>query len=125
MNEQPHIDIKVSTQYLPEHSDPHNAHFTFAYSIIITNQGTEAAKLLSRHWVINDANGEIQEVRGVGVVGEQPHLQPGQHFQYTSSAIIKTPVGSMQGSYHMVDDHNQHFEVDIPIFRLAAPNAVN
>ncbi len=119
------IEISVKTQYLPEYSNVDDSHFVFAYTITIKNCGNIAAKLLSRHWIITDANGDVHEIRGVGVVGKQPLIQPGKEYQYTSSAAIATPIASMQGSYHMVNDNNQHFNAEIPIFSLSAPNMIN
>ncbi len=119
------VSIEVTTKYLNDHSDPANEQYVFAYTIVITNVGRIPSKLLSRHWIITDANGEVQEVRGVGVVGEQPHLHPGESFEYTSSAILNTPVGSMQGKYHLVNDQGDYFNSEIPAFSLAAPNVVN
>lgn len=115
------IRIDVETAYLEEQSDPKEARFVFSYTITIRNEGAEAARLLTRHWVITDANGKVQEVRGSGVVGEQPHLKPGQGFRYSSGAVLETPVGSMQGSYQMITDEGQRFDAPIPVFRLAMP----
>jgi ApaG protein len=98
------ISVNVDTRYLEDQSDPGESRYVFAYTITIRNRGTVPAKLLGRHWVITDANGKVQEVRGEGVVGEQPHLMPGQGFRYTSGAVLETPVGSMQGSYLMLAD---------------------
>ena len=95
----------------------------FAYTITISNQGAAPAKLLNRHWVITDANGKVQEVRGPGVVGEQPHLKPGEEFRDTSGTVLETPVGSMEGEYEMVDDHGDHFLAPIAPFSLAGPQA--
>ena len=115
------IRIEVETAYLEDQSDPKEARYVFAYTITIRNEGQEAARLLTRHWVITDANGKVQEVRGSGVVGEQPHLQPGQGFRYSSGAVLETPVGSMQGSYQMITDEGERFDAPIPVFRLAMP----
>jgi ApaG protein len=108
--------IKVAAQafYLEEQSDPDSDRYVFAYTVLIQNQGNIAAKLLSRHWIITDANGKIEEVRGEGVVGEQPYLRPGEGFQYTSGAILETSVGSMKGSYQMLADDGRTFDTDIP-----------
>ena len=97
----------------------------FSYTITIRNEGTQAAQLVSRHWLITDSNGKTQEVRGKGVVGEQPHLRPGQSFRYSSGAIIETPVGTMQGSYQMRSDEGMTFDAPIPAFRLAMPGIVH
>ncbi|MBV9914477.1 MAG: Co2+/Mg2+ efflux protein ApaG [Sinobacteraceae bacterium] len=115
------IRIEVETAYLEDQSDPKEARFVFSYTITIRNEGVEPARLLTRHWVITDANGKVQEVRGSGVVGEQPHLKPGQGFRYSSGAVLETPVGSMQGSYQMITDEGQRFDAPIPVFRLAMP----
>jgi ApaG protein len=115
------IRVDVETQYLDDQSDPREQRYVFAYTITIRNEGETPARLLGRHWIITDANGKVQEVRGDGVVGEQPHLQPGQGFRYSSGAIIETPVGSMQGSYQMVDDDGQQFDAPISVFTLAKP----
>ena len=97
----------------------------FAYTITIRNHGTVPAKLLTRHWVITDANGKVQEVRGEGVVGEQPHLMPGQGFRYSSGAMLETPVGSMQGTYQMLADDGVHFDAPIAPFTLAIPGTMH
>ena len=119
------IDVSVRCEFLPGQSSPDEKRYAFAYTITISNHGSVPARLMTRHWLITDSNGEIQEVRGDGVVGVQPHLQPGQSFQYTSGTIIKTPVGSMQGSYQMVDDDGERFDADIPPFSLAVPGLVH
>lgn len=116
---QPDIEIQVETRYLDEQSQPELDHYVFAYRITITNKGDMPAQLLSRHWVITNANGEVKEVRGEGVVGEQPLLRPGESFQYTSGSVLETPVGSMHGSYQMVDAEGRPFDVPIPPFRLS------
>lgn len=113
------IDIQVKTQYIPEQSQPEQHRFFFAYTITIKNSGTMAAQLLTRQWLITDANGKIQEVHGKGVVGEQPHLKSGEEFRYSSAAMLETPVGSMQGSYQMKAEDNTLFDAPIPVFRLA------
>jgi ApaG protein len=97
----------------------------FSYTITISNTGKLAAKLLTRHWVITDANGEVQEVHGEGVVGEQPYLRPGESFEYTSGTVMDTPVGSMEGSYQMVTDDGSAFDARIPVFTLSMPNALH
>ncbi|MBG7602935.1 MAG: Co2+/Mg2+ efflux protein ApaG [Gammaproteobacteria bacterium] len=119
------ISIRVETSYIESQSAPANNIFAFSYTISIQNSGKTAAKLLNRHWVITDADGKIQEVRGEGVVGEQPHLQPGEAFRYTSGTLLATPVGSMQGEYEMVDDSGQRFLATIPPFSLARPNSLH
>lgn len=120
-----HIDVDVITHYIPEQSSPDEDRFVFAYTITIRNTGNQPAKLLTRHWIISDANGKVQEVHGEGVVGEQPYLQPGESFQYTSGTIIETPVGSMEGTYQMVTDEGEAFNAIIPVFTLSYPNALH
>jgi ApaG protein len=115
------IRIDVETSYLEEQSDPRERKYVFSYTITLRNEGSASAKLLTRHWIITDANGKVQEVRGDGVVGEQPHLKPGQGFRYSSGAMIETPVGAMQGSYQMVSDDGEKFDAPIAPFRLAMP----
>ncbi len=119
------ISIRVETSYIEAQSAPANNIFAFSYTISIHNSGKTAAKLLNRHWVITDAEGKVQEVRGEGVVGEQPHLQPGEAFRYSSGTLLATPVGSMQGEYEMVDDSGQRFVATIPAFSLAKPNSLH
>ena len=118
----PHkIRIDVETSYLGEQSNPREQRYVFAYTITILNEGGQPATLLKRHWIITDANGGVKEVRGDGVVGEQPRLEPGQGFRYSSGAVLETPVGTMQGSYQMIDADGEPFEAPIPMFRLAMP----
>ncbi len=117
--------IRVKTSYLPEQSAPEDERFVFAYTISIANTGKVAATLLRRHWVITDANGKVQEVHGDGVVGEQPCLQPGQAFQYTSGAILETPVGCMEGTYDMQAEDGVDFAVPIPVFNLSMPHVLH
>ena len=119
------IRVEVETSYLDEQSDPHEHRYVFAYTITIRNDGPTPASLLTRHWVITDANGKVQEVRGDGVVGEQPYLEPGQGFRYSSGAVIETPVGAMQGSYQMVSADGLAFDAPIPPFRLAIPGVLH
>ncbi len=111
--------------FLPDLSSPRENHYHFAYHITISNVGPETAQLISRHWVITDADGDVQEVHGPGVVGEQPILEPGASFEYTSSCPLKTNVGTMQGTYQMVRAHGEAFDVRIAPFTLAVPNALN
>ena len=118
------ITVDVKTSYLAEQSDPDEPRFVFTYTITIRNDGDFAARLMRRHWLITDANGKVQEVRGDGVVGEQPHLKPGQGFRYSSAAIIETPVGVMQGSYQMIADDGRAFDAPIAPFRLAMPGVL-
>ena len=119
------IRVEVVTHFVEEQSNPGDARFVFAYTITIRNEGRVAARLLSRHWVITDSNGKVQEVRGSGVVGEQPYLKPGQGFRYSSGAVIETPVGAMQGSYEMLADDGERFDATIRPFRLAVPGVLN
>jgi ApaG protein len=119
------INIEVETNYLDDQSEPREQRYVFAYTITIRNEGEVPAKLLKRHWIITDANGRVQEVRGDGVVGEQPYLKPGQGFRYSSGAVLETPVGTMQGSYQMVGDDGAKFEAPIPAFRLAMPGMLH
>ena len=121
----PRIRVDVETAYVEEQSDPQDGRFVFSYTITIRNEGPTPARLLTRHWIITDANGKVQEVRGDGVVGEQPYLKPGQGFRYSSGAVIETPVGSMQGSYQMVDDSGAQFDAPIAPFRLAIPGVLH
>jgi ApaG protein len=118
------IRVEVETSYVDEQSDPNERRYVFSYTITIRNEGAVPARLLTRHWIITDANGKVQEVRGDGVVGEQPHLKPGQGFRYSSGAVLETPVGAMQGSYEMIDDEGQRFDAPIQPFRLAMPGIV-
>ena len=120
-----HIEVSVRSQYILEQSEPDRRHFVFAYTVTIQNKGLAAAQLLARHWVITDADGKEQEVRGKGVVGEQPHLRPGESFRYTSGTVLGTPVGSMHGSYDMVADDGTRFQADIPPFSLASPSSLH
>ena len=119
------ISVEVETAYLEEQSEPRERRYVFSYTITIRTEGEVPAKLLTRHWVITDANGRVQEVRGDGVVGEQPYLKPGQGFRYSSGAVLETPVGAMQGSYQMVADDGATFDAAIPAFRLAMPGMLH
>ena len=119
------IHVEVSVQYLPDQSDPAAGRHVFAYTIDIRNTGTVAAQLISRHWIISDADALIQEVRGLGVVGQQPLLQPGENFEYTSGCVLATPVGTMKGSYQMVAEDGLNFEVPIPEFVLSMPRVLH
>jgi ApaG protein len=119
------ISIDVETTYLDDQSEPREQRYVFAYTITIRNEGEVPAKLLTRHWIITDANGRVQEVRGDGVVGEQPYLKPGQGFRYSSGAVLETPVGTMQGSYQMIADDGAQFDAPIPAFRLAMPGLLH
>ncbi len=119
------IQVDVETQYIPEQSDPEQDRYVFSYTITIRNEGSVPAKLLTRHWIITNADGKTQEVRGEGVVGEQPHLKPGDGFRYTSGTVLETPVGSMQGSYQMLADDGVKFEADIAPFTLSMPHTIH
>ena len=119
------IKVEVETQYISEQSLPEKDHFVFAYTITIHNDGAVPAQLLRRHWVITDANNKVQEVKGEGVVGEQPHLEPGESYRYTSGTMLETPVGTMRGSYLMVTDEGVEFEADIPQFTLSMPRTLH
>ncbi|MBA3032540.1 MAG: Co2+/Mg2+ efflux protein ApaG [Gammaproteobacteria bacterium] len=119
------ITIDVATQYLPEQSAPDAGRYFFAYTITVTNSGTVAAQLISRHWIITDADGKVEEVRGLGVVGHQPLLKPGETFEYTSGCPLATPVGTMSGSYQMVADDGLRFEAAVPEFVLAMPRTLH
>ena len=119
------IQVEVETQYVEEQSLPEQDHYVFAYTITIRNRGSVPAQLLSRHWVITDANNKVQEVRGEGVVGEQPHLKPGEQYRYTSGTMLETPVGTMRGSYQMVADDGVKFDAEIPVFTLSMPRTLH
>ncbi len=119
------IEIHPMPQYIPEQSDPENERYIFAYTITIKNIGSVPAQLVSRHWIITDGNNEVQEVRGLGVVGKQPLLQPGESFQYTSGSSLTTAIGTMKGTYQMVAEDGTHFEAVIPEFVLASPRALH
>lgn len=119
------VRVQVVSLYIPERSTPEDDAYFFAYRVRISNLGGEPIRLLSRHWVITDGEGEVEEVQGDGVVGEQPHLQPGEGFEYTSACPLSTRVGTMQGTYQMVTDEGDGFDAQIAPFTLAVPNALN
>lgn len=119
------IGIQVETHYVEDESFPADERFVFAYTITIYNNSDVPAKLLTRHWVITDGNGKVQEVHGEGVVGEQPHIGPGDYFRYTSGAVLDTPIGTMEGSYQMVNDKGDHFDAPIPMFTLSQPHSLH
>ena len=119
------IQIDVRTTYLPGQSEPGQNRYVFAYTITITNSGSVPARLVTRHWIITDANEQKREVHGEGVVGEQPYLPPGTSFQYTSGTILETPVGTMSGSYQMIADDGTSFDAEIPSFTLSIPRTLH
>ena len=120
------IKIDVKVQHLPQQSHPGKQQFAFAYQITLTNNGDRSVQLISRHWIITDATEDRQEVKGLGVIGEQPHIAPGESYQYTSGAVLNTDTGTMEGSYYMIcDDGFTTFDVPIPLFLLAVPGAVH
>lgn len=119
------INIHVETQYIAEQSSPEQNRYAFAYTIAISNHGLEPVQLISRHWIITDGNEKIQEVRGDGVVGEQPVIEPGESFCYTSGALLETAVGTMEGSYQMVSGSGEKFDIAIPRFSLIHPGSLH
>ena len=119
------ISVKAVTNFVNDQSLPEEGRFVFAYTITVTNNGQIAATLLRRNWLITDANCKITEVRGDGVVGEQPRILPGESYQYTSAAILETPVGCMQGSYELIADDGVEFDAPIPVFNLSMPNTLH
>ena len=119
------INVEVIPAYIEDQSNPAQNHYVFSYTVTIVNDGKVPAKLLTRHWLIRDAHGETQEVKGDGVVGEQPYLKPGEGFQYTSGTLMKTPTGSMTGSYQMITDDGREFDADIPEFYLVTPGTLH
>lgn len=119
------LTVSVRTQYLADQSEPDRSQFVFAYAVTITNTGQTTAQLISRHWVITDANNHIEEIRGLGVVGHQPLLEPGQVFEYTSGATLTTPQGSMRGAYFCVAEDGEQFQANIPEFVLSLPRTLH
>lgn len=119
------VRITVRPQFVADQSSPADGRYLFAYHITIRNEGAETVQLLSRHWIITNGEGEVEEVRGPGVVGYQPTLQPGEDFQYTSGCPLETPVGTMHGSYRMITADGEEFDARIAPFRLAVPNVLN
>jgi ApaG protein len=119
------VDIKVSTQYLKQQSDPGRAAYAFAYTITITNNRPQAVKLLSRHWIITDQNNKVEEVKGSGVIGQQPLIRPGESYQYSSGAVIHTEIGDMKGTYTMQTSDGELFAAPIPLFILAVPHMLH
>jgi ApaG protein len=119
------VRVQVRSSYLPERSSPRDAHYFFTYRIRISNLGEETVQLVSRHWIITDGDGHVEEVQGPGVVGEQPVLEPGESFEYSSFCPLQTPIGSMQGTYQMVTSGGSQFDAEIAPFSLAVPTALN
>ncbi|GAC1468157.1 MAG: Co2+/Mg2+ efflux protein ApaG [Gemmatimonadaceae bacterium] len=115
------IRVQVETEYAPSRSDPQQGQWFFLYTIRLLNEGRETVQLISRHWIITDAMGNMEEIRGPGVVGKHPVLEPGESFEYTSGCSLKTPFGSMRGTYQMVNDKREHFDIEIPPFTLTEP----
>lgn len=121
----PAIEVSVTTCYLRDESSPDQSRYAFSYTITLRNVGNVAARLLTRQWIVRDASGHSEEVRGDGVVGQHPHLQPGESFQYSSGAVIATPVGTMQGSYRWQLDGGREFDTPIPEFTLSGPRTLH
>ncbi|CAG0966277.1 Protein ApaG [Burkholderiales bacterium] len=119
------ITVRTRTQYLEDQSRPEQDHYVFAYTITLTNTGTVAAQLISRHWFITDSHHRVEEVRGLGVVGQQPLLKPGESYEYTSGSSLTTAVGTMRGSYQMVAEDGTRFEAPIPEFTLSVPRILH
>jgi ApaG protein len=119
------ITVAVRTAYLADRSDPSHDQYVFAYTITIANTGAVAAQLVSRHWIITDAEHQVQEVKGAGVVGQQPFLRPGESFEYTSGTSLATPVGTMHGSYQMIAEDGHAFDAEIPSFTLSVPRVLH
>ena len=127
MTEKKKYDIRVTAQsaFLPEQSDEQAERYVFAYTIRITNEGAASAQLISRHWIITDAGNQVQEVRGLGVIGEQPVLRPGESFEYSSGSSLPTAVGTMRGTYQMVAEDGTQFDAEIPSFTLSVPRVLH
>lgn len=119
------VSVNVEPNYLADQSAPDEERYVFSYTVTIRNTGEKPARLLTRHWIITDGNGKTQEVRGEGVVGEQPHLEPGEQYRYTSGTVSETPVATMHGSYQMVADDGTRFEAEIPVFTLSMPHILH
>ncbi|MDP2248179.1 MAG: Co2+/Mg2+ efflux protein ApaG [Nitrosomonadales bacterium] len=117
--------VTVESAFVKDQSDDELHRYVFSYSVTIRNTGSVAAQLISRHWVITDASDSVQEVRGLGVVGEQPFLKPGEQFEYTSGTVLATPVGTMRGSYHMTAEDGEQFDTEIPSFTLSMPRVLH
>ena len=125
MTDTPRVCVHVQSVYIASQSDPEEDRYVFAYTITIRNLGRTAVQLLGRYWLITNGNGRETEVQGEGVIGEQPLIQAGSEFQYTSGAVIETPMGTMQGHYEMIDSEGEAFRVEIPVFRLAIPTQIH
>ena len=119
------ISVSTESEFIPDQSDESKDRYVFSYTVTIRNSGTVPAQLISRHWVITDSRNQVQEVRGLGVVGAQPLLKPGEHFEYTSGTALATPVGVMSGSYQMVAEDGTQFEAPIPEFTLSVPRVLH
>ena len=119
------IRVQVTSHYLPEQSKPEASRYVFAYHVTIVNRGVKAAQLLSRHWVITDSNQQVQEVKGEGVIGEQPTIAPGRSYEYTSGCVLETEVGTMEGSYRMQSEDGTQFDAEIPRFTLSFPRTLH
>jgi ApaG protein len=119
------IEVRVESRYVPEQSDPERGGWLFAYTVRIANKGEETVQLISRHWIITDGNGNVEEVRGPGVVGAQPVLRPGEAFEYTSACPLRTDFGTMHGTYQMLTEDGEYFDAEISAFSLSTPYAVN
>ncbi|WP_034912203.1 MULTISPECIES: Co2+/Mg2+ efflux protein ApaG [Erwinia] len=125
MTDTPRVCVHVQSVWIPSQSSPEEDRYVFAYTITIRNLGQSAVQLLSRYWLITNGNGRETEVQGEGVIGEQPHIAAGNEFQYTSGAVLETPMGTMQGHYEMIDQQGTTFQVEIPVFRLAIPSKIH
>jgi ApaG protein len=121
----PAIEVTVQSRFLEDQSEPERDHYVFSYTVRVRNAGSVAARLLERHWIVTDGNGDVEEVRGEGVVGQQPRIEPGERFEYTSGAVLKTDVGSMRGSYRMQADDGTGFDAEIPAFTLSVPRVLH
>ncbi|ROR05197.1 Co2+/Mg2+ efflux protein ApaG [Erwinia sp. JUb26] len=125
MNDTPRVCVQVQSVYIESQSAPDEDRYVYAYTITIRNLGRSSVQLLGRYWLITNGNGRETEVRGEGVIGEQPHIEPGGEYQYTSGAVLETPMGTMQGHYQMVDSEGEKLRVDIPVFRLAIASHIH
>lgn len=119
------MDIFVTSRYLNEQSEPDRSNYVFTYSVVIKNTGPVAAQLIARHWVITDANNHVEEIRGLGVVGRQPLIRPGEEFEYTSGTELATPQGSMRGAFLCITENGEQFEIPVPEFTLSLPRTLH